>query len=86
MNKISTDLSFLSSENYYKKKKLSNSIDARNIKKRKKNEDIDINEDIINKGISQCNDEIENLEIIENILYKFKNKNNNKNKSNKLNI
>lgn len=86
MNKISTDLSFLSSENYYKKKKISNSIDARNIKKRKKNEDIDINEDIINKGISQCNDEIENLEIIENILYKFKNKNNNKNKSNKLNI
>ena len=62
------DLSLLSNDNSSKyRKKLSNSID--NTLNAKKNK-------IINKSINQCDEEIENLEIIEDILINFKNKNN----------
>ena len=66
-NKLS-DISILSNDNKSKKrKKISNSTDETfNDTKNK----------IINKGILQCDEEIENLEIIEDILINFKNKNN----------
>ena len=76
-NKLS-DFSYLSNENYLnnksKEKKYSNSIDISNNKKYKNN-----NEEIVNQGIIQCEDEIENLELIEDILKEFKNKNINNN-------
>ena len=66
-NKLS-EISILSNDNKPKKrKKISNSIDE--IFNDTKNK-------IINKGILQCDEEIENLEIIEDILINFKNKNN----------
>ena len=66
-NKI-FDLSLLSNDNSAKhKKKHSNSID--NTLNSTKNK-------IIHKSINQCDEEMENLEIIEDILIKFKNKNN----------
>ena len=62
------DLSLLSNDNSTKyKKKNSNSID--NTLNSTKNK-------IIHKSINQCDEEMENLELIENILINFKNKNN----------
>jgi len=62
------DLSLLSNDNSSKyRKKFSNSID--NTLNATKNK-------IINKSINQCDEEIENLEVIEDILINFKNKNN----------
>ena len=76
-NKLS-DFSYLSNENNlnnnHKIKNFSNSIDASSNKKYKNN-----NEDIVNKGIIQCDEEIENLELIEDILKEFKKKNINNN-------
>ena len=72
-NKLS-DFSYLSNDYYLnnknKEKKYSNSIDSASNKKYKNN-----NDDIVNQGIIQCNEEIENLELIEDILKEFKNKN-----------
>jgi hypothetical protein len=66
-NKLS-DISILSNDNKSKKrKKISNSTDETFN---------DIKNKIINKGILQCDEDIENLEIIEDILINFKNKNN----------
>ena len=62
------DLSLLSNDNSSKyRKKFSNSID--NTLNATKNK-------IINKSINQCDEEIENLEVMEDILINFKNKNN----------
>ena len=62
------DLSLLSNDNNSKyRKKPSNSIDDNFIATKNK---------IINKSINQCDEEIENLEVIEDILINFKNKNN----------
>ena len=83
-NKLS-DFSYLSNENNlnkkYKVKNYSNSIDASSNKKYKNN-----NEDIVNKGIIQCDEEIENLELIEDILKEFKKKNINNNYRNNSSI
>ena len=68
-NKMS-ELSIFSNNNDNKSKKrkqISNSIDETFNDTRNK---------IINKGITQCEEEIENLDIIEDILINFKNKNN----------
>ena len=61
------DFTISSNDNKSKKiKKISNSIDETFYKTKNK---------IINKGITQCEEEIENLDIIEDILINFKNKN-----------
>jgi len=60
-----------------KEKKMSSSID--NNLSDKKNKNKNKNDDFVNKGIIQCNEEIQNLELIEGILKEFKNKCNNKN-------
>ena len=85
-NKLLEKNSYLSNDYYLnnknKEKKYSNSIDSASNKKYKNN-----NDDIVNQGIIQCNEEIENLELIEDILKEFKNKNinNNNYKNNILN-
>ena len=66
-NKLSELSIFSNNENKSKKKKqISNSIDETFNDTRNK---------ILNKGITQCEEEIENLDIIEDILINFKNKN-----------
>ena len=63
------DFTISSNENKSKKrKKISNSIDEALYDTKNK---------IINKGITQCEEEIENLDIIEDFLINFKNKNRN---------
>ena len=56
-----------------KNKRISNSIDDSYFHKMNKTKN---EEDIINQGILQCDEEIENLEMIEDILQEIKNKNN----------
>ena len=66
-NKLSELSIFSNNDNKSKKKKqISNSIDETFNDTRNK---------ILNKGITQCEEEIENLDIIEDILINFKNKN-----------
>ena len=70
-----SELSIFSNNNDNKSKKrkqISNSIDETFNDTRNKI----INKKIINKGITQCEEELENLDIIEDILINFKNKNN----------
>ena len=66
--------------NKNKEKRISNSIDESNCYNKNQNK----NSIIINQGLMQCEEEIENLDLIENILKDFKNKNIN-HKSNKNN-
>ena len=80
-NKYSINLN-----NKNKEKKFSNSIDESNCYNKYQNK----NSNIINKGLMQCEEEIENLDLIENILKDFKNKNinhktNKNNSSNNIN-
>lgn len=82
-NKLS-NLDYSRNDNY--NKKVFNSIDNAFVNKNGKTN----NDEMINQGIIQCDEEIGNLELIEDILKEFKNKviynNKNKNKSSNNNI
>ncbi len=68
-------------KNRHKNRSVSNSVETKNNNnnKNKNNNNNNNNKEIINSGINFCNEEIENLEIIEEILKNIKNKNSNNN-------
>ena len=70
--------------NKNKNKSFSNSIER--VNNQKKDNNNKNNKEIINNGINFCDEELENLEMIEDILKKIKNKNNSKFKKEKNNV